>query len=73
MDLCQNIYRSVTRNSLKILYGENEKLLQQIRTSRVSAFLLVTDVIPTFKIQFPAEGKPALRYFEEIYIGDQEK
>ena len=68
----QNIYRSVTQNGLKTLYGDNEKFSQQIRTLPALAFLPIADVIPTFeqiKIQFPAEDEPVLNYFEENYIG----
>ena len=70
--LCQNVYRSVTQNGLKTLYGENEKFSQQIQTLPALTFLPVADVILTFeqiKIQFPAEDEPVLNYFEENYIG----
>jgi hypothetical protein len=70
--LCQNVYRAVTRFGLKTLYGENENFAQQIRSLPALAFLPINDVISTFdqiKAQFPAEGEPVLKYFEENYIG----
>ncbi|CAF4804749.1 unnamed protein product, partial [Rotaria sp. Silwood2] len=66
--LCQNVYRAVTRFGLKTLYGENENFAQQTRSLPALAFLPTTDVITTFdeiKVQFPAEGGPVLKYFEE--------
>ncbi|CAM4949605.1 unnamed protein product, partial [Rotaria socialis] len=70
--LCQNVYRSVTRLGLKTLYSENENFAQQIRSLPALGFLPAADVIPTFdeiKDQFPVEGEPVLKYFEENYIG----
>ena len=70
--LCQNVYRSVTRFGLKTLYSENENFAQQVRSLPALGFLPAADVIPTFdeiKEQFPVEGEPVLKYFEENYIG----
>ncbi|CAF1262681.1 unnamed protein product, partial [Didymodactylos carnosus] len=70
--LCQSIYRAVLRFGLKTLYSEDSNFAQQIRSIPALALLPIPDVIPTFdelKAQFPAEGEPVLKYFEENYIG----
>ncbi|CAF2187978.1 unnamed protein product [Rotaria magnacalcarata] len=70
--LCQNVYRAVIRFGLKTLYSENEDFAKQICSLPSLALLPVPDVIPTFdeiKMQFPAEGEPMLKYFEDYYNG----
>ncbi|CAF1255314.1 unnamed protein product [Rotaria magnacalcarata] len=70
--LCQNVYRTIIRFGLKTLYSENEDFAKQICSLPSLALLHVPDVIPTFdeiKMQFPAEGEPVLKYFEDFYIG----
>ncbi|CAF3498212.1 unnamed protein product, partial [Rotaria sp. Silwood2] len=74
--LCQNVYRAVIRFGLKTVYSENEDFAKQIRSLPALALLPVPDVIPTFdeiKAQFPAEGEPGLKYFEEYYIGVKDR
>ncbi|CAF2112457.1 unnamed protein product [Rotaria magnacalcarata] len=71
-NLCQNVYRAVIRFGLKTLYSENEDFAKQICSLPSLALLPVPDVIPTFdeiKMQFPAEGEPMLKYFEDYYKG----